>query len=283
MNLDVVVCAKNQAKPMVRILHQIIREVPFKNLIVVYGSSKDQTKETAEKYTDNVFWDGDKGLGAARNIGMKKATSEIVAMIDADVVLAEGWYKQLISHFQNSDVAAVMGTCVYGYGVKPLESYAEYQRRTEQVNWGCQNTMFKRETVLAIGNFNESVKGAGEDYDLYKRLLAAGYKWVWVREASAYHPMTLQEYLRHVRWWARGEPYITEAAQWAEKTSILRVYGGQAFFLLESFSNGVKLAVEVHPIFFLYWPVLRITSVLELLKGLKKVCIGTRRGNASQR
>jgi glycosyltransferase involved in cell wall biosynthesis len=264
------VCAKNQSIPLGRVLSQIVRGVPFENLIVVFGTSRDETRETAAKYTDKVFWDEDKGLGAARSLGMRKAESEIVAMIDSDVILGENWYSQLIGHFQDPDVAAVMGTCVYGYGCKPLEAYWEYQRRNERVNWGCQNTMFRRELVLNVGNFNEQIKGAGEDYELYQRLLRASYKWLWVREASAYHPMTMIEYINHVRWWSRGKPYIDEAAQWAAKTSIFRVYSRQMLYLIESFSKGVKLSVDVDPVFLLYWPALRMIQVAEVLKGLKQ-------------
>ena len=265
-----VVCTKNQAKALEQILTQIVQEIPFENLIVVYGNSTDNTREIASKYTDKVFWDGDKGLGAARNMGIQKATSEIVTMIDSDVTLDKGWYNQLIGHFQNPDVAAVMGTCVYGYGCKPLETYWEYQRCNETINYGCQNTMFRRELVLKVGNFNKAIKGAGEDYDLFQKVLSAGFKWLWIRDASAYHPLTLMEYIKHVRWWARGQPFIIEAANWAAKTSLVRVYARQVLYMIESFFKGVKLSVKVHPIFLLYYPLLRIMSGLELLNGLKK-------------
>jgi glycosyltransferase involved in cell wall biosynthesis len=269
LNVDVVVCAKNQAETLDAVLRQIVREVPFENLIVVYGSSKDQTREIAEKYTTKVFWDGDKGLGAARNLGVRKATSEIVAMVDADVILGKGWYKQLIEYFQDSAVAAVIGTCVYGYGCKPLESYAEYQRRTEVVYYGCQGTMFRRRAVLEVGNFKERIQGAGEDYDLYQRLLSVGYRWIWVREASVYHPMGMLEYLKHVRWWAKGKSYQDSAEVWVRKTSLVRAYGRQCLSMLEALCEAIKLAVIVHPTFLLYWPVIRLIQIVETLKGLK--------------
>src|SRR3989337_1007606 len=101
MDVDVVVCAKNRAESMERVLQQIVAEIPFKNLIVVYGTSVDGTKEIAEKYTSTVFWDGDRGLGAARNLGVRKATSEIVAMIDTDVILAKGLYELMTGHFKD--------------------------------------------------------------------------------------------------------------------------------------------------------------------------------------
>jgi GT2 family glycosyltransferase len=251
------------------VLHQIVRDVPFKNLIVIYGTSTDGTQEIAEEYTRSVFWDGDKGLGAARNLGMRKATSQIVAMVDADVILTEGWYEKLVQHFQNPEVAAVMGTCIYGYGCKPLQSYWEYLRRTATENLGCQNTLFRRETVLKVGNFDETINGAGEDYDLYKRLLGAGYKWVWVREATVYHPMSMVEYLRHVRWWARGRPYMDEIFHELATISLFRFYGRQAWTIVKSFPSATKLSVHVHPLFLFYFPVIVASSIFEVLKELK--------------
>jgi glycosyltransferase involved in cell wall biosynthesis len=265
----VVVCAKNQAKQLDRVLRQIVRNVPFKDLIVIYATSVDGTEKTAKKYTNNVFWDEDKGLGAARNLGIKKATSEIVAMIDADVILTESWYQQLIEHFRSHRVAAVMDTCIYGYGHKPLESYWEYLRRTAHRNWGCQNTMFRRETVLKVGNFDQSIKGAGEDYDLYKRLVAAGYEWIWARKATVYHPMSMSGYLKHVRWWVTGRPYMDEIVQ--GRISLFRFYGRQVLFILQAFCTGVKLSFFVHPILLLYIPIIGTTSAFERLKKLKKV------------
>jgi GT2 family glycosyltransferase len=254
---------------MDRVLHQIITEVPFKNLIVIYGTSVDETEKIAEKYTTKVFWDGDKGLGAARNLGIMQATSEIVAMIDADVILTKGWYEQLIEHFQNPHVAAVMGTCIYGYGYKPLQSYYEYLRHTAHQNWGCQNTMFRRETVLKVGNFDPSIKGAGEDYDLYLRLVAAGYEWYWAREATVYHPMSMSEYLKHVRWWVQGRPYMDEIVQ--GRISLLRFYGRQGLSILQAFCTGLKLFFFVHPTLLLYIPAIGTTSAFGKLEELKKV------------
>ena len=121
MDLDVVVCAKNRAALLERVLKQIIREIPFRDLIVIYGSSTDGTREVAERYTKSVFWDGDKGLGAARNLGIRKAGSELVAMIDTDVVLTKDWCKRLVRHFENNRVAAVMGATIYGYGYRPIQ------------------------------------------------------------------------------------------------------------------------------------------------------------------
>lgn len=271
MDVDVVVCVKNQAKALERLLRQVTREIPFKNLIVIYGDSTDGTKAVSEKFADKVFSDGNRGLGAARNLGMVRATSEIVAMIDSDVIIGKDWFEQVLRQFQNPNTAAAMGTCVYGYGCKPLEAYWEYLRRTGQNNYGCQNTMFRRELILKVGNFDEAIKGAGEDYDLYLRLSRAGYRWVWVREASAYHPMSLTNYYKHLQWWAAGAPYIDEIVQQVRATSLFKWYRNELTTAIRSLWTGMKLSVFVDPTLSVYYPAMIATNTITHMKALKKL------------
>jgi glycosyltransferase involved in cell wall biosynthesis len=270
MNLDVVVCAKNRAEMLERVLQQIIREIPFRKLIVIYASSEDRTRQVAEKYTKEVFWDEDRGLGAARNLGIRKTASEFVAMIDTDVVLTTDWYRRLLRHFEDSKVAAVMGATIYGYGFLPIQRLYEYWRRERPVDWGCVNTIFKRDFVLKVGNFDETIRGAGEDYDLYKRILAAGYKWILDREVVVYHPMTLSEYLNHVDWWASGAPLIQELIVQVRTYSLFRIYCRSAYSILISFREGVILSAITHPTMLLLRPMSEIVSVIAQLKELKK-------------
>ena len=96
-----------------------------------------------------------------------------------------------------------MGRCIYGYGCLPLQKLWEHYSLTDDA-WGCQNVMFNREIVLEVGNFNDKIKGAGEDYDLFRRLVDAGFKVVIDKEVFAYHPMNLIEYAKHSVWWTLG-------------------------------------------------------------------------------
>lgn len=270
IDLDVVVCAKNRAKLMNNILQQIIREVPLKNLIVVYGSSIDGTREVAEEFTNKVFWDEDKGLGAARNLGIRKATSEIVAMIDTDIVLTKEWYERLIGHFEDPKVAAVMGTCIYGYGCLPLERFWKNKTLREGENWGCHNAMFRRQIVLEVGNFDETIRGAGEDYDLYLRLLDAGYKWVWVKEVAVYHPITMWEFLKHVRWWSHNGPLMRRVMSEVTTKSMFSIFFRSARRMARAILEGLKLSIHVHPTMLLYFPLMEMATVMTVLKDLKK-------------
>lgn len=275
MDLDVVVCAKNRAEALERILKQIIREIPFRNLIVIYGSSKDGTKQVAEKYTKKVFWDGDKGLGAARNMGIRKTESELVAMIDTDVVLTKDWYKHVMRHFDDPKVAAAMGTTLYGYGNPLVRRHFEYCLSWMHEWWGCTNTVFRRGVLLEIGNFDERIHGAGEDYDLFRRMSSAGYRWVWDREFVVYHPMSFSEYLHRFGWWAKATPIVRELVVQAETWSLFRIYCRYAYSTLESFKEGVRLSFVLHPTMMFFVPLFEFVTVTARLSELKKSLIAS--------
>lgn len=273
MDLDVVVCVKNEADNLDKILRQIVNQIPFKNLIVIYGTSNDGTKEIAEKYTNQVFWDEDKGLGAARNLGMRKATSEIVAMFDADVTLGKDWYRQVIGEFDDPKTAVALGTCIYGYGCKPIESYWEYVRHTGETNCGCHNVMFRREHVLRVGNFDPSIKGAGEDYELFVRLQKAGYNWVYVRNANVYHPETVAGYFRHLLWWSQGTPYMDQVLRQLGEISLFRWYCRETLLVMKSFWVGFKISFSENPTLALSYPAIMATMAYARMSALKKLCI----------
>ena len=273
MDLDVVVCVKNEAEELEKVLRQITALIPFKKLIVVYGTSTDSTETVAKKYTDQVFWDEDKGLGAARNLGIVKASSEIVTMIDSDVILDKSWYGQLIDQFKDPNCAAAIGTCIYGYGCKPIESYWEYIRHTGKDNLGCHNTMFRRKHVLNVGNFDPTIKGAGEDYDLYWRLKRAGYTWVWVRNASVYHPVGISEYFRHLLWWTRGKPYMDEIVAQLRAISLFRWYCRETLLVVKSFWVGLKISFKENPTLMFSYPAVMAAMAYARMSGLKKLSL----------
>ena len=253
MGIDVVVCAKNCEKTMENILKQIESEIPVENLIIIYGTSSDRTREIALQYTDKVYWDKDEGLGAARNLGIRKSSSEIVAMIDTDIILPKNWYRNLIRHLNNSKVAAVVGTCIYGYGCPPLQKFFEYFSTRWDKLWSTNNILFKRDTVLKIGNFNKKIKGAGEDYEIYNRLIDAGFEYIWDRKVVVYHPMTLLEYSKHNIWWAKGITSLEDKKAFSLHELLWR--------LLDIIRRGFFFAT-IHPVLLVYIPVNELIWVM---------------------
>lgn len=80
---SVVVCVKNEAMRLEECLKHIVANDPDE-IIVVDGSSTDNTVDIARRYTNQVIVSTAGGLTADRQIGIDAARNELVAMIDAD-------------------------------------------------------------------------------------------------------------------------------------------------------------------------------------------------------
>jgi len=93
--ISVVVCARNEEKPIAACLDGLNRQTVRPEIIVVDGHSTDRTREIARKHADKVILDNGKGIGDARNIGWKAATHEIVAYCDADARPPRDWVKNI--------------------------------------------------------------------------------------------------------------------------------------------------------------------------------------------
>jgi glycosyltransferase involved in cell wall biosynthesis len=67
----------------------------------------------SEHRTQNLeygtFVNGESGASAARNLGIKHATSDVVAFVDDDVVLFPDWAEQMIKSYENDSIIGATG------------------------------------------------------------------------------------------------------------------------------------------------------------------------------
>lgn len=82
-DVSAVICAKNESDRITRCL-QSLRSIGIKEIIVVDGSSNDQTAEIASSYANVVLQDSGTGIGAARNLGIMAATKSLILNFGID-------------------------------------------------------------------------------------------------------------------------------------------------------------------------------------------------------
>jgi glycosyltransferase involved in cell wall biosynthesis len=191
--ISFVVPAYNEEKVLGRALSAILAEIGrtgcVAQVIVVNNASTDETGALAASFPDVIVVDEpEKGLVQARRAGFQRATGALVANVDADTIVTEGWLERVLAEFQrNPDLVALSGPYIYydvsksarfavrafyvmGYGFYILNRFV--LRVGSMLQGG--NFVVRRAALEQIGGFNPVFTFYGEDTDLARRLHAVG-------------------------------------------------------------------------------------------------------------
>ena len=168
--------------------------------IVVDGGSTDGTVELLER-AEGIRWisEPDRGLAHALNKGIAMATGDIVGELNADDVYEPGALHAVAEAFAGNPQAAwLTGRCriIGADGREIRRGITRYKnallRRYSLALYLTHNfisapaTFFRRETLLAIGGFDERYR-ISVDYDLQLRI------------ARRHDPLVLDRYLASFR------------------------------------------------------------------------------------
>lgn len=135
-------------------------------VIVVVGGD-DGTWDVAEDHpaTDRVLEDtARKGWGAALNIGIEAADTEVVCITDADTIVPDDWVARHLAHYDDPDVVGVGGPAVSlegGLHALPMDMYALYFLpavwRTGLTLKMGNNSSYRRDPLMEEGGFDEEM------------------------------------------------------------------------------------------------------------------------------
>jgi glycosyltransferase involved in cell wall biosynthesis len=156
------------------------------HVVVVDGVSSDLSRTIAVEHGAVVVSDEGRGLPYARTLGARTATTDLVLLVDADVVFPDGAVAALVREFQDGGYAALQAgqESVGGPGYWG-RALAHHHRTGRSRRWfGLVATVFERDELLVTG-FDDEVR-SGEDIELRWRLRASG------RRAAVSHEVVVQ-------------------------------------------------------------------------------------------
>jgi len=204
--VSIIIPAHNAAKTLESCLAACLQQTyPEIEVIVVDDGSADATARIAQSFPVRFIQQQQRGPAAARNAGARIAGGGILVYTDADCVPRPDWIAQLLTGFEEG-VVAVGGT----YGIANpdallarlvhKEIMVRHERLGNTVDFlGSFNVAYEKGAFDRIGGFDEDFTAAsGEDNDLAYRLVDAGGRLRFVREAVVrhYHPTHIRAYLR---------------------------------------------------------------------------------------
>ena len=206
-------------------LHRVVSALRGLRVVVVDDGSEQPV--AAEMFAaaacevEIVRHDRGRGPAAARNTGLKRCDTDVVAFLDSDVVPRRGWLESLLGHFSDPAVALVAPRIV---ALDPADGLlARYEAAHSALDLGERESpvlpygpvsyvpsaaiICRRAALEQVGGFDESLR-CGEDVDLCWRLLEAGLRLRYEPIAQVRH--------RHrdtlTGWLSRRAFYGTSAA-----------------------------------------------------------------------
>ena len=179
--VSIYIPAYNAEKTIKQTIESVINQTyKFDEIIVIDDNSSDDTCKIVSQFKNIKLIKNkiNKGLGYNRNLGIETSKNEIVASLDADVVLNAEWLKTIIKNFQSSE--SIM--C----GGKMTEKFVEnkfnlWRAKYYSQNWGeidldnppflfgC-NTIQSKKIWENVGGYNEQLLTNGEDIDYANKI-----------------------------------------------------------------------------------------------------------------
>jgi glycosyltransferase involved in cell wall biosynthesis len=179
LRISVVIPAYNAERFLPRCLKSVFAQtLKPEEVIVVDDGSSDQTAAIAASLGATVFSQTNSGLADARNKGMRNASGEWIALLDADDLWAPEKLERQATCIRPETVLVYTGIRIFDDGgvrdVRPAIDAISARKMLRYHNSITPSTvLIKREAFMRVGGFHKGLY-ACEDWELWFRLLPLG-------------------------------------------------------------------------------------------------------------
>lgn len=181
--ISIIIPTYNRAHVLSRAIDSVLSQ-SFEDyeLIIVDDGSDDETKDLVIQYGDKIkyFFTKQKGVSAARNLGIKESSGEWIALLDSDDEwLSNKLEKQVQFIESNPEVPLVHGEEIWirnGKRVNPRNKHKKFggwifEKCIPLCVISPSASLIKKDILLQLGGFDERFPVC-EDYDLWLKLTA---------------------------------------------------------------------------------------------------------------
>ncbi|MDQ3647016.1 MAG: glycosyltransferase family 2 protein [Actinomycetota bacterium] len=199
---SVIVPNRNGSQVLDRCLRQLHSQDHDEfEIIVVDDASTDESVRVAERHLDGerltiVRSDRHRGLGAARNLGLRHARGRHIAYIDSDGFAAPDWLRQGVTQLERDPSLGAVASLVFFDGNRTVVNGAggtmnrfgygediafnepfEFARLAREIVYpmGC-GLIARREALDKVGGFDPLLTNYYDDAELGLKLWRAGYR-----------------------------------------------------------------------------------------------------------
>ncbi len=209
LRASVILAVRNEGRALRRCLDSLFSQTLPRSdyeVILVDGWSTDDTIAIANAYPVRILNDDKRGIGSARNIGVKEAKGEIVAFTDGDCIPDAAWLEHLLEPFSDEKVGGAGGAirCIDAGNI--ISRYEDLNNRATYRGFITSNAAYRKSVFDEVGGFDVTLK-CGEDWDIWWRVRDRGHEVVYVPGALVFHGPKEQRswalYLKKQFWYSR--------------------------------------------------------------------------------
>ncbi len=211
--VSVIIVTRNRPQYLKECLHHL-KSQNYDNfeVIVIDSSTDDETQGVVKNYSNVKYakYFNGKNMAISRNMGIVNSSGKIVAFIDDDSMVCNGWLRELVSSYTDDRIGAVGGRVFHEYMerddmvdsskvgrilptglITPFHSMDTESPISVDYIVGCNMSL--RKTVLKdLGGFDPAFKVLN-DIDICMRVKKQGYKIIFSPKACVFHGLAPQE------------------------------------------------------------------------------------------
>ncbi len=235
--------------------------------IIVVGEKRDQSTRSVlmQRFPSVRYLESEESSAVVkRNMGISRASNEILVFVDDDVVVESSWLQNLIRHYRDESVGGAGGR-VKIPGLKPgspnyktgviengfvIGNWNPPTTQPSEVHHllGC-NMSFRRTPVLKLGGFDNFFRSSNfrEETDLCLRIRRLGYRLIFDPDATVLHKALGRKSMdtRWIYYYVRNTVYLYFKYQVKGGLSVVRFFRRLIFPPRDyAAMSGVKVTIS---------------------------------------
>ena len=193
ISVTIVTICKDAGETLAKTINSVLTQT-YNNIeyLIIDSASGPETQavlETCRNKVNSIVSEPDRGISHAFNKGIKRATGQVIGLLNAGDIYLPETVNQAFEALNNSDADFCYGDCVlvesedYRFVMKGEANYLGRIRYRMPV-FNHPTVFVKKEIYEKFGGFDEQWKTA-MDYELLRRFVARGAKGVYLPQVMA--------------------------------------------------------------------------------------------------